>query len=91
MQDNYEGKIESTLSDSLISEKENIVQSEKINRDDFAKEAFQFYISQKKKYCCKETIINGYMEMGNINLSLAELGMTTEELSPDVIVKEEKA
>ena len=40
--------------------------------------AIQFYITQKKKLNLKETMIKGYKEMGRINLSLAELGMTDE-------------
>ena len=57
---------------------EEIIQMENSNREDFAKAAFQFYITQKKKLSLKETMIKGYKEMGRINLSLAELGMTDE-------------
>ena len=35
-------------------------------------------INKKKKLNLKETMIKGYKEMGRINLSLAELGMTDE-------------
>ena len=55
-------KIMFTLPDYILSEVDQIVQMENSNREDFAKAAFQFYITQKKK----------------INLSLAELGMTDE-------------
>ena len=41
-------KIVFTLPDSLISEVDNIVQMENSNREDFAKAAFQFYITQKE-------------------------------------------
>jgi CopG family transcriptional regulator/antitoxin EndoAI len=71
-------KIVFTLPDSLISEVDHIVQLENSNREDFAKEAFQFYITQKKKSDLKESMIKGYKEMGQINLTLAELGMTNE-------------
>lgn len=76
-------KIVFTLPDSLISEVDNIVQMENSNREDFAKAAFQFYITQKKKIDVKESMIKGYKEMGQINLSLAELGMTNEVSSND--------
>ena len=36
------------------------------------------YITQKKKFDLKESMIKGYKEMGQINLTLAELGMTNE-------------
>ncbi|MGL5330885.1 MAG: antitoxin [Peptostreptococcaceae bacterium] len=76
-------KIVFTLPDSLISEVDHIVQMENSNREDFAKAAFQFYITQKKKIDLKEYMIKGYKEMGQINLSLAELGMTNE-ISSDI-------
>ena len=68
-------KITFTLPDSLMSEVDHIVQMENSNRADFAKAAFQFYITQKKKIDLKE--------LGQINLSLAELGMTNEVSSKD--------
>jgi len=76
-------KIIFTLPDSLISEVDYIVKMENSNREDFAKAAFQFYITQKKKFDLKESMIKGYKEMGQINLTLAELGMTNEVSSDD--------
>lgn len=78
-------KIIFTLPDSLISEVDSIVHMENSNREDFAKAAFQLYITQKKKIDLKECMIKGYKEMGQINLSLAELGMTNEVSSDDNI------
>ena len=83
MYDKSKEKIEVTLPDSLISEVDSIVQMENSNREDFAKAAFQFYITQKKKIHIKESMKTGYREMGQINLSLAELGMTVEEVCSD--------
>lgn len=87
MQDNYNEKIEFTLPDSLITEVDTIVQLENTNREDFAKAAFQFYITQKKRIFSNESMKAGYKEMGQINLSLAELGMTIEVLSSDEKVR----
>ena len=42
-------KITFTLPDSLMTEVDHIVKMENSNRADFAKAAFQFYITQKKK------------------------------------------
>ncbi len=83
-------KIIFTLPDSLISEVDHIVQMENSNREDFAKAAFQFYITQKKRVEVKESMIKGYKEMGQINLSLAELGMTNE-VSSEANMKEKIA
>lgn len=71
-------KIMFTLPDYILSEVDQIVQMENSNREDFAKAAFQFYITQKKKINIKESMIKGYKEMAKINLSLAELGMTDD-------------
>ena len=71
-------KIVFTLPEGILSEVDKIIQMENSNREDFAKAAFQFYVTQKKKLNLKETMIKGYKEMGRINLSLAELGMTDE-------------
>ena len=76
-------KITFTLPDSIMSEVDYIVQMENSNRVDFAKAAFQFCITQKKKIDLKESMIKGYKEMGQINLSLAGLGMTNEVSSKD--------
>ena len=76
-------KITFTLPDSIMSEVDYIDQMENSNRVDFTKAAFQFYITQKKKIDLKESMIKGYKEMGQINLSLAELGMTNEVSSKD--------
>lgn len=67
-----------TLPDSLVTEVDKIVKTENTNREEFAKAAFQFYITQKKKTDLKDAMIKGYKEMGQINLALAELGMTIE-------------
>ena len=50
-------KIVFNLPDSLISEVDHIVQIENTNREDFAKAAFQFYITQKKKFDLKESMM----------------------------------
>ena len=76
-------KIVFTLPEGILSEVDKIIQMENSNREDFAKAAFQFYITQKKKIDLKECMIKGYKEMGQINLSLAELGMTNEVSSKD--------
>ena len=76
-------KIVFTLPDSLVSEVDDIVRMENSNREDFTKAAFEFYITQKKKFDVKESMIKGYKEMAQINLSLAELGMTEEVSSKD--------
>lgn len=59
MHNKIKEKITFTLPDSLMSEVDHIVQMENSNRADFAKAAFQFYITQKKKIDLKECMIKG--------------------------------
>lgn len=81
MSDINNEKIVFTLPDSMISELDDIIEMENTNREDFAKAAFQFYLTQKKKMDLKEHMIKGYKEMAQINLTLAELGMTNDSSS----------
>lgn len=41
-------------------------------RSEFMKEAIRFYLAEKKKLCRLEQMRAGYLEMGKINLALAE-------------------
>ena len=76
--DNINSAFEEKMTSCVKYSIDKIIKMENSNREDFAKAAFQFYITQKKKLNLKETMIKGYKEMGRINLSLAELGMTDE-------------
>ena len=76
MFDEEKEKINFSLPDSLVSEVDHFVKMQNSNREDFIKSAFQFYINHKKNIDVEETMIQGYKEMAQINLSLAELGMT---------------
>ena len=51
-------KIVFTLPEGILSEVDKIIQMENSNREDFAKAAFQFYITQKKKLNLKEKFTN---------------------------------
>ena len=49
MNNKHKEKIVFTLPEGILSEVDKIIQMENSNREDFAKAAFQFYITQKKK------------------------------------------
>lgn len=67
-----------SLPDCLLKEIDNIVMSEKTNRSEFVRKAMKLYLREKSKIELREKMKNGYLEMANINLSLAELGLSLD-------------
>ena len=63
---------------SLLKEVDNIVSMEKTNRSQFIREAMKLYIREKNKMELSEQMKKGYQEMGEINLALAELGLSLD-------------
>lgn len=76
-------KIMVSLPNNLVEEVDFIVSMEKKNRSEFVKEAMKLYIREKKKLEVSERLKRGYVEMSQINLSFAEMGLDQdmEELS----------
>lgn len=60
-----------SLPDSLLEEVDGIVAAEQLNRSEFIREAMKRYISERKRRLLREQMKIGYMEMAQINLSLA--------------------
>ncbi len=67
-----------SLPDSLLKEVDSIVSMEKKNRSQFIREAMKLYIRERKKMEIIEQLKKGYIEMANINLTLAEYGLTED-------------
>ncbi|HZK57879.1 MAG TPA: CopG family transcriptional regulator [Clostridia bacterium] len=66
------------LPDSLLREVDNIVSVEKTNRSQFVCRAMKLYIRKRSRMELNEQMKNGYREMGEINLALAELGLSLD-------------
>ena len=66
------------LPDSLLREVDNIVSMERIDRNQFICRAMRLYIRRKNRIELSEQMKNGYREMGEINLALAELGLSLD-------------
>lgn len=67
-----------SLPNSLLQEVDVIVQKENGNRSQFIREAMQMYISERQKKEIREKMKLGYMEMGDINLELANAGFAAD-------------
>ncbi|MHB8065238.1 MAG: CopG family ribbon-helix-helix protein [Ruminiclostridium sp.] len=66
-------KILISIPDNLLEELDNMVSNEKTNRSMLVREAMNLYIREKRKLELRDKMRNGYEEMANINLRLAEV------------------
>ena len=64
--------------DKLLEEVDYIVRLEKRNRSEFIREAMKLYLRERKKMEIRETMKNGYRDMGSINVLLAEMGIDAD-------------
>lgn len=67
-----------SLPDTLLKEVDNIAFIECRNRSEFVRNAMRFYIKELKKISTMEKMKRGYLEMAEINKTLAELGVTAD-------------
>lgn len=75
-----------SLPNSLLEEVDVMVPMEYENRSDFVIEAMKLFINEKKKMSITEKLKEGYKEMSQINLALAEIGLEQDIL--DLIIYE---
>ncbi len=68
-------RITVSLPDSLLEQVDVMVPMEYNNRSDFVVEAMKAFINEKKKLEIIERLKEGYREMSQINLALAEMGL----------------
>ncbi|MEN6349610.1 MAG: ribbon-helix-helix protein, CopG family [Syntrophomonas sp.] len=73
-----------TVSESLLSEVDDIMALESKNRSEIVREAIKFYLGERKKILAIEKMKKGYLEMSEINLGLARKNYGLEE---EVLVK----
>lgn len=67
------------LPDSLLEEVDGITGLEKKNRSELIREAMRFYLQERSRSLLREQMRRGYLEMAQINLSLAQEAFTHEE------------
>lgn len=71
-------KIMVSLPDSLLKEIDDIANSSCNNRSEFIRNAMRYYIEEVKRVDFAGKMKFGYMEMGEINKTLAEIGLTAD-------------
>lgn len=67
-----------SLPNSLLQEVDGIVEKENGNRSQFIREAMKLYIAERQKAEIREQMKQGYMEMGQINLELANSDLSVD-------------
>ena len=67
-----------SLPDSLLKEVDNIICTEQCNRSEFVRKAMKFYLSEMKRMNFIESMKKGYLEMTELNITLAEVGLTAD-------------
>lgn len=71
-------KIAVCMPDTLIKEIDDMVCHECNNRSEFIRNAMRFYLAEMKRATKLEEMKSGYMEMSEINITLAEIGLTSD-------------
>jgi len=68
-----------TVPEALLYEVDDFTAALSINRSELVREAIKFYLGERKKRLVVEQMKKGYLEMAEINLSLAGEDMGVEE------------
>ena len=78
-----------SVPDNLLQELDRIVKSDKLNRSQLIREAVKLYIGERYKNqrsaINKEHMQRGYVEMSEINLSLANEALNAENEAVTVV------
>ena len=79
MEKKAQRRISVTLPDFLVEETDRIASSLNRSRSEFIALAVSHYINENRKIELKEQMKKGYLDMGRINLSLAEDSLLSDE------------
>ena len=84
MEKEAQRRISVTLPDFLVEETDTIASSLNRSRSEFIALAVSHYVNEYKKIELKEQMKKGYLEMGRINLSLAESSLLSDESALEI-------
>lgn len=68
-----------TVPETLLAEVDDITEIDSKNRSEIVREAIRFYLGERKKNLLREQMKKGYIEMAQINLSLANENILIED------------
>ena len=84
MKSTAQRKISVTLPDLLVTEVDALASSFNRSRSELIALAVKRYISETRKIELKEQLKKGYLEMGDINLSIAESSLLSDESAYEI-------
>lgn len=67
-----------SIPDSLLQEVDGIIAMEKLSRSQFVRDAMRSCIEDRKRKEVRDMMRRGYQEMANINMALAEEGLSAD-------------
>ncbi len=73
-----------TLPDLLVEEVDNLATADNRSRSEVIKLALRQYVSEKRRIELKEQMKRGYLEMGDINLEIAENSLLSDESAYEI-------
>ena len=84
MEEKAQRTISVTLPDLLVEEVDNLATADNRSRSEVIKLAIRQYVSEKRKIELKEQMKRGYLEMGDINLEIAENSLLSDESAYEI-------
>lgn len=84
MKSTAQRKISVTLPDLLVTEVDTLASSFNRSRSELIALALKRYVNEIRKIELKEQLKKGYLEMGDINLSIAENSLLSDESAYEI-------
>lgn len=72
-------KIIVSVPEYLLAEMDQMGVAESKNRSEIIREAIKLYLGERRKKLLKEQLRKGYIEMGDINIKIAEENYTMDQ------------
>ena len=76
-----------TVPEALLFEMDSLTMTESKNRSEIVREAIRFYLGERRRILGREQMKKGYLEMAQINLSIACENIGEEEALANCIEK----
>lgn len=84
MEEKAQRTISVTLPDLLVEEVDTLAAADNRSRSEVIRLALRQYVSEKRRIELKEQMKRGYLEMGDINLEIAENSLLSDESAYEI-------
>lgn len=84
MENSAKRKISVTLPDLLLEEVDTLASSLNRSRSEIIAQMLRQYLREKKSVELKEQLKKGYLEMGELNLTIAENSLLSDEYTCEI-------